>query len=107
MKRIRRSLINFGKYLLFRVRVSGESCWPVLVSGRAYWASAWIPVRAGDFVVFSNPAHSAQVLVKKILGVRENGYEVESLVSWGLSSKDFGVIGKQHVLGKVIRWNTK
>lgn len=93
--------------ILFRVRVSGESCWPVLVPGRSYWASAWIPVRVGDFVVFSNPADPAQVFIKKILGVRENGYEAGSLVSWGLSSKDFGVVDKKYILGKIIRWNTK
>lgn len=106
MRHIRRSLINFGKRLLFRVRVSGESCWPSLVPGRSYWASALAPVRAGDFVVFRNPMDDKQILVKKICGVRDGAYQVGSTVSWGLSSKDFGAVDKKHILGKLI-WNTR
>lgn len=93
--------------ILFRVRVSGESCWPSLAPGRLYLASALIPAQKGDFIVFKSPTNSGQILVKKILGMREQNYEVGSTVSWGLSSKDFGIIDKRHVLGKVVRWNMK
>lgn len=93
--------------IFFRVRVSGESCWPVLVPGRSYWASRLGRVRKGDFVVFTNPADYGQIFVKKILGMQKAAYEVGSTVSWGLSSKDFGVVDKRHILGKVVRWNTK
>lgn len=87
--------------ILFRVRVSGESCWPALAPGRAYWASAMMPVRTGDFIVFWN--HN-RLLVKKTLEVRKDGYEVGSTVSWGLSGGDFGTVRREDVLGKVIRW---
>ncbi len=108
MRRIGRSLTHFGRRTLFRVRVRGESCWPVLAPGRAYWASALMPARTGDFIVFVNPKDRGQIFVKKIFGARQDGYEVGSLISWGSSSRDFGLIPARDVLGKVIRrWSTK
>lgn len=102
MRHIRQSLTHFGKHLLFRVRVSGESCWPVLVPGKSYWASALAPVREGDFIVFRNPADRDRVFIKKILEVRGGGYRVGSSVSWGSSSGDFGIVGTRAVLGRII-----
>lgn len=107
MRRIRRLLITFGSILsksnfdrmLFRVRVTGESCWPVLVPGKSYWASALAQVRTGDFIVFRK---SDQLLIKKILEARADGYRVGSTVSWGSSSRDFGIVGRRDVLGKII-----
>ena len=103
MERMRQSLTHCISGLLFRVRISGESCWPVLVPGRSYWASALMPVRTGDFVVFRNPADCGKILVKKVYGVRAEGYSVGSLVSWGSSSKDFGIVNKRNVLGRVVQ----
>lgn len=101
MRRIKPLRINCIKNVLFRVRVSGESCWPALVPGRAYWASVMMPVRTGDFIVFRN---RNRLLVKKTFEVRKDGYEVGSTVSWGLSGGDFGTVRREDVLGKVIRW---
>lgn len=103
MKRIKQLLIIFTRGILFRVRVSGESCWPVLVPGKAYWASALARIQKGDFIVFTNPADREQILVKKILSIQKRAYEVGSTVSWGLSGKDFGLVDKKSVLGKIIR----
>ncbi|MBI3442722.1 MAG: hypothetical protein HY007_03060 [Candidatus Sungbacteria bacterium] len=88
--------------MLFRVRVSGESCWPALVPGKTYWASTFRKIRKGDFVVFRNPIDRKEIFVKKIFRVQEKGYKVVSLISWGESSKDFGIVSKKNVLGKVI-----
>ena len=41
--------------LLFRVTVSGESCWPELVPSKTYFASCLRRPRVGDYVVFQNP----------------------------------------------------
>lgn len=107
MKHIRLLPISSIKKILFRVRVSGESCWPSLVQGKLYWASGWGSIGAGDFLVFGNPNGSGQILVKKVLGVRVDGYDVGSVVLWGASSRNFGVINKQHILGKIIGWNSR
>ena len=105
MKRIKPSRTNCISRILFRVRVSGESCWPVLVPGKSYWASTLMRIRKGDFIVFRNPVDPEQIFVKKILGMQDEMYEVVSTVSWGLSGADFGMIHKEQVLGRVI-WNT-
>lgn len=102
MKRIKPSRINCINRILFLVRVSGESCWPSLVPGKLYWATAFGRVRAGDFAVFRNPADQKQIFVKKILDVPNGAYEMGSTVSWGLSSKDFGAVEKKQVFGKII-----
>src|SRR3989344_8517478 len=39
---------------LFLVRVSGESMCPRLKPGRFYFASGWLKIRIGDFIVFKN-----------------------------------------------------
>ena len=102
MRRTKPSPTNCIKRILFRVRVSGESCWPALVPGRMYWASALGRIQIGSFVVFRSPADQEQILVKRVCEVRAEGYEVDSTVSWGLSSADFGVVEKQRVLGRII-----
>lgn len=99
MRPIRRLLISFGKNFLFRVRVTGESCWPMLMPGKSYWASALLLVHSGDFIVFKN---RGRVLVKRVRALRKNGYEAESLISWGSSSGDIGIVEKKDVLGRII-----
>ena len=105
MKRIRQSLTSCIRKILFRVRVNGESCWPVLVPGKSYWASGLIQVRVGDFIVFKNPTDREQILVKRVREMRGGKYEVGSMVSWGSSSKDFGLVSKKDILGKIMVWN--
>ena len=102
MRRTRPLPTNCIKRMLFRVRVSGESCWPALVPNRSYWASALGRIQVGDFVVFENPTDREQILVKRVCEVRAERYEVDSTVSWGLSSADFGVVEKGKVLGRII-----
>ena len=74
----------------------------MLVPGKSYWASALGQVRIGDFVVFENPADREHTLVKRVCGVQAEGYEVKGLVSWGSSSKDFGVVKKNKIIGKLL-----
>ena len=84
------------------MEVQGESAWPDLIPGKQYFASRVLPVRLADFIVFQNPKNVSEVFVKRIKAIQQQGYEVESTVSWGSSSKDFGLIPKQNVLGKLL-----
>ena len=43
------------KNIIFRITVSGESCWPELVPGKTYFASRLRRAHVGDYVVFKNP----------------------------------------------------
>ena len=87
---------------MFVVCVEGESMWPVLVPGRRYLASALGVVRVGDCAVFRNPKETSRVFVKKVAAVYHGDYYImESAVSWGSSSKDFGPVPRDHILGKV------
>ncbi len=101
MKDIVRLLINFFRHLLFLVKVEGESGWPTLVSGKRYLATNLILPQQGDFLVFRNQ-HDCEVYVKQIAEVRRNGYMMESTVSWGSSSRDFGMIPFRATLGVVL-----
>lgn len=107
MNHIKMSLINFFKKIIFVVRVSGESCWPILVPGKLYFATGILRARIGDFVVFRNPKNVDEVFIKRVVEARENQYAAESLVSWGSSSKDFGLVDNASVLGKIVLWNKK
>ena len=105
MRPIKRLLINFFSRLLFLVDIKGESGWPFLVPGKQYLASNVVSPKVGDFVVFRNPHDSAQILVKRVAAVRGDRYRVESMVSWGTSSDDFGLIERERVIGKIITQN--
>ncbi len=87
--------------LLFAVRVEGESMWPALVPCRRYLASALGVVRVGDCAVFRNPKETSRVFVKRVAAVRGGDYIMESAVSWGSSSRDFGLVPERLVLGKL------
>ena len=101
MMRIKFLLTNFFKHPLFLVRVEGESLFPVLVPGRRYLASAWGVLRVGDFAVFSNPKEKQEIFVKRVAGRGRDGYIMESTVSWGSSSHDFGPVPRNLILGKI------
>jgi hypothetical protein len=47
-------VIKKFKNLLFRVTVSGESCWPSLVPGKTYLATSLLRASPGRFVVVEN-----------------------------------------------------
>jgi len=102
MSIIRRLRTNFFSRILFRVRVHGESAWPLLMPGGTYIATNLFPPRKGDFIVFPDPASPQQFLVKRVTKSSEGSYTVESVISWGRSSKDFGRIPRQAILGKLI-----
>ncbi len=102
MRRIRRSLINFFNRAAFVVRVEGESMWPALIPGRRYFASGLGVVRVGDFAVFRNPKETSRVCVKKVAAVHRGEYIMESAVSWGASSRDFGPVPRGLILGKLM-----
>ena len=87
--------------IIFVVRVEGESLWPVLVPGRRYLASRWGVLRIGDFAVFRNPKEKQEIFVKRVAGTGPGGYIMESTVSWGASSRDFGPVPHELILGKI------
>jgi hypothetical protein len=88
--------------MLFRVRVEGESGWPHLVPGKIYWASSLRAPRVGGWVVFNDPRLPERVLVKRIAAVHPEGYEVQSAVSWGTSSREFGTVPRAAVRGALL-----
>lgn len=102
MKLIKKLLKNFGKFPFFTVKVEGESGWPILIPGKFYLASNLFQPKSGDFIVFKNPKNIEQIFVKRVSRIIDNGYWVESLVSWGFSSNDFGLITSDLFLGKIL-----
>src|SRR3989344_9359154 len=100
MKHIKKLLTHFSR-LLFSVRVHGESAWPALYSGGCYLASSLVRPNMGSFIVFKNPRNSTETFVKQVKSVHDMGYEVGGLVSWSSSSKDFGIVPKELVLGTI------
>lgn len=87
--------------IVFWVRVEGESMWPELVPGKRYLASGLGVVRVGDCAVFRNPKDASRIFVKKVAEVCGAAYRMESLVSWGSSGRDFGLVPREYVLGKI------
>ena len=77
--------------------------WPALVPGKRYLATNLLRPKAGDMIVFRNQNSPKGVFVKRVKAVHSEGYEVESLVSWGSSGEDIGMIDYQHILGKLFR----
>lgn len=96
--KLKQRLIN----LLFKVKVSGESCWPDLVPNRKYFATSLLPVRVGDFIVFRSPTEPSKKFVKKVREIQSDGYSVSGTVSWASGSDDFGPIPREAILGKII-----
>ena len=102
MRRIKELLKNYFRHFLFLVRVEGESGWPYLVPGKRYFASNLLVPRAGDWAVFRNPYESGgRILIKRVGAVLDGEYIMESMVSWGSSSRDFGLVERRFVLGRV------
>ena len=89
--------------IVFLVRVEGESLWPKLIPGKRYLASSIFVPKVGDFAVFRNPKNKMDVFVKKVREATDAGYIMESVVSWGSSSVDFGPVPKHLVVGKVLK----
>ena len=85
------------------VRVTGESALPALVPGKSYLASNIFLPKVGDFAVFRNPRNPAEIFVKRVTRFKNGRYMVESMVSWGASSSDFGLVARELILGKIIR----
>lgn len=73
------------QFWLFRVKVTGESLWPVLVPGQYYWASSLVCPRPGRIVVFHDPADTERFLVKKITRQEGQSFILEGTVSWSSS----------------------
>ncbi|MCP6719338.1 MAG: S26 family signal peptidase [Patescibacteria group bacterium] len=101
--------ISFIKRLIFSVEVEGESAWPELIPEKTYLATGIKKPKVGDFIVFLNPENNKEILVKKIKSIEDNYYFVSGNVSWANSSKDFGLVPKELVLGKIISelWKKK
>lgn len=106
MKHIKKLLTQYFKGFFFLVRVSGESGWPVLVPGMIYTASRFFPPRLGSLIVFRNPKNQEEIFVKRVRAMASDGYNVQSAVSWGSSSSDFGFVGYPDVLGTLL-WRIK
>lgn len=103
MKPSSRSLTNFFKHLLFVVKVEGESAFPELLPGSYYLATSLRKPKPGNFIVFTDPNKPSRILVKKVRSISNEGLAVESVVSWGTSSENFGLISQKNVRGIVIR----
>lgn len=87
--------------VLFRVRVSGESCWPDLVPGKTYFASRLRTPHIGDYVVFPDPTFggsTSSCWVKKIKYVDGNIFHVGGTVSWASSC----AVPRSLILGTVL-----
>lgn len=93
---------HFAKKPFFVVRVTGESAWPYLVSGRTYFATSLRSPQIGDFIVFPNPRNEEEIFIKRVRRITLTGCDVESSVSWGSSSRDFGEIPHETVLGTIV-----
>lgn len=65
-------------------------------------ASGLLAPRVGDFAVFRNPRDPSRVFVKRVGEVEHGFYRMESAVSWGSSSDDFGVVPRELILGKIL-----
>jgi signal peptidase I len=102
MRSISHLLKNFFKYRFFLVRIEGESAWPALVPGSGRLATGLMRPRRGDFIVFKNPRNSQEIFVKRVTAEKADGYIVESVVSWGSSSRDFGPVPQKNILGKLL-----
>jgi len=94
--------ISILKKSLFLVKVEGESAWPELVPEKIYFATSLLRPKIGNFIVFKNPKNNEQNFVKKIVKITPTGYEIQGLVSWAISSKDFGLVEEELVLGKIL-----
>jgi hypothetical protein len=99
---IKLSLINFINRIIFSVKIEGESAWPDLVPGKFYLATNLLKAKIGDFVVFKEPRNQ-EVFAKRIKEIKEGDYFLEGNLPWAESSKDFGLINKKLILGKIIK----
>ncbi|MBI4086259.1 MAG: S26 family signal peptidase [Candidatus Liptonbacteria bacterium] len=88
--------------MLFLVKVEGESLWPELIPGKRYLATSLFKPNAGDYVIFKNPKNRKEIFVKKVKKIIADSYEVSGIVPWANSSREFGLIPKTLVLGKLI-----
>lgn len=104
--RIKKLLTHYFEFrhILFVAKIAGESMWPALIPGQQYLATNLVPIRIGDFAVFRNSANPQEFFVKRVCGILGDAYRVESLVSWGASSHDFGYVTEQNVIGKLLRF---
>ena len=86
----------------FFVKVEGESLWPELVPGKRYLATSLGKPGAGDYLVFKNPNDVREIFVKEVMRVSKDSYEVAGTIPWASSSKEFGLILRNLVIGKII-----
>jgi len=90
------------KGLIFLVKVEGESAWPELIPEKIYFATNLLRLKIGDFVVFRNPKDQREILIKRIKFIRKSFYFLEGTLPWSKSSKNFGLVDKSLILGKII-----
>ncbi len=86
------------EFPISRYTVSGHSMLPTLKPGQDVFTLNWfIDVKAGDIIVFQKADKCA---VKRVRQVEGRGFKVEG--DNLKDSKDFGLVKKSEVLGKVI-----
>ena len=88
--------------MLFSVKIEGVSCWPYLIPGKKYFATNVLKPKIGNFIVFKNPKNQKEIFVKKVKTIQGNSYFVEGTVAFATSSKDFGQVHKNLILGKIL-----
>ena len=94
---------NYFKNFLFWVDVTGDSMSPVLRSGHSYLASAWRSPRVGRIVVFVHPDSPHQRMVKRVVKITDQGYEVAGENAQSVSSDYIGVVAKYDIIGTLFR----
>ena len=102
-----KKLFDKLKQVLFRVQVTGESCWPELVPSKSYLATNLLRPKIGDYIVFTNKY--GEVFVKRVKYVNTDkinksneSYFVEAIPSWAETSNNFGCVKKESIIGKLL-----
>ena len=88
--------------MLFSVKIEGVSCWPYLIPEKKYFATNVLKPKIGNFIIFKNPKNQKEIFVKRVKEIKNNFYFVEGTVSFAKSSKDFGQVHKNLILGKIL-----
>lgn len=86
------------KFLLFRVKVHGESMWPVLTPERTYWASNLIKPKVGRIAVARAPEAPHGYVIKKITKIENGQYTLDGLTTDSFTYQ----IPREEILGILI-----
>lgn len=104
MKLIKKLLKIFGK-IIFLVKIDGLSAWPELTPGKFYLGTSLFNPKVGDWLIFKNPKNQNDILIKRVINFKNNSYFVAGNLSFSSSSRDFGLVKENLILGKLFFTN--